>query len=120
MAGPQMQDARVRDASGVLSDDDLDSIRAVCRRHPYVRELYLFGSRARGDYRAMSDYDFYARFDEGLMERRSDHLKLIDELTSALRKRVDLICGEVWTARDEGLKREIEKDGVLVYDRDAQ
>ncbi|MBM6683395.1 nucleotidyltransferase family protein [Collinsella intestinalis] len=120
MASPQMFDARRRDISAVLSPDQLSSIREVCCKHPYVRELYLFGSRARGDCRASSDYDFYARFDEELMERRSDHLKLIDDLISVLRQRVDLICGEVWTARDEGLKREIERDGVLVYDRDAQ
>lgn len=104
----------------MLSADELDCIRGVCREHPYVCELYLFGSRARGMQRASSDYDLYARFDEDLMQTRVNHLKLIDELISALRQRVDLMCGEVWSSRDEGLKSEIERDGVLVYDRDAQ
>lgn len=54
------------------------------------------------------------------MQTRVDHLKLIDELISALRQRVGLICGEVWPSRDEGLKSEIERDGVLVYDRHPQ
>ena len=120
MASPQMTEARTRDAEQVLSADELDCIRGVCRDHPYIRELYLFGSRARGTQRASSDYDFYARFDEDLMQTRIDHLRLIDELISALRQRVDLMCGEVWSSRDEGLKSEIERDGVLVYDRDAQ
>lgn len=120
MASPQMTEARMRDAEQVLSADELDCIRRVCRDHPYVCELYLFGSRARGTQRASSDYDFYARFDGGLMQTRGDRLKFIDELISALRQRVDLICGEVWSSRDEGLKSEIERDGVLVYDRDAQ
>lgn len=120
MSSPQMTEARMRDAERVLSADELDCIRVVCRDHPYVCELYLFGSRARGTQRASSDYDFYARLDEDLMQTRVDHLKLIDELISALRQRVDLICGEVWSSRDEGLKSEIERDGVLVYDRHAQ
>ena len=54
------------------------------------------------------------------MQTQVDRLKLIDELISALRQSVDLMCGEVWSSRDEGLKSEIERDGVLVYDRDAQ
>lgn len=54
------------------------------------------------------------------MQTRVNHLKLIDELISALRQRVDLMRGEVWSSRDEGLKSEIERDGALVYDRDAQ
>ena len=43
MASPQMFDARRRDISAVLSPDQLSSIREVCCKHPYVRELYLFG-----------------------------------------------------------------------------
>ncbi len=120
MASPEMHGACVQDAVNVLLADELERVRNVCRRHRFLRKLYLFGSRARGDYRATSDFDFYARFDESLMKSRVEHLKLIDELISALRQRVDFICCEVWTARDEGLKREIEKDGVLEYDRDAQ
>ena len=120
MSSPQMIKARIRDAERVLSADEPECIRGACRDHPYVCELYLFGSRARGTQRASSDYDFYARFDEDLMLTRIDHLTLIDELISALRQRVDLICGEVWSSRDEGLKSEIERDGVLVYDRHAQ
>lgn len=111
MASPQMIKARMRDAEQVLSADELDCIRRVCRDHPYVRELYLFGSRARGTQWASSDYDFYASFDEDLMQTRIDHLKFIDELISALQQRVDLMCGEVWSSRDERLKARLREMG---------
>lgn len=39
-----------------------DAIAALCRRH-YVRRLDLFGSAARGEATAGSDYDFLVAFD---------------------------------------------------------
>lgn len=119
MPAPDMENAR-RPLGGVLSDGELSGIAGVCAHHPYVRALYLFGSRARNEARQGSDFDFYAEMDADKKPSHVAHLTLIDELTSALGKRVDLVCGDVWTARDDVLRREIERDGVLVYDRDAQ
>lgn len=95
-------------------------VRPVCARHPLLQTLYLFGSRARGDHRPTSDYDLYAVLDYDQMESVLDYLALIDDLEAALRSHVDFVSGEVWTARDATLKEEIERDKVLLYDRNAQ
>lgn len=48
MASPEMHGACVQDAVNALSADELERVRNVCRRHRFVRKLYLFDSRARG------------------------------------------------------------------------
>ena len=40
-----------------LSPQITDSIKAEVKRYPEVRAAYLFGSRARGDFRDQSDID---------------------------------------------------------------
>ena len=53
-----------RDDECILVSDGLsleqlkDLVRDVAPQYRFVR-VYLFGSRARGDYRSDSDYDFY-------------------------------------------------------------
>ena len=96
------------------------AVKPVCERHPLLRRLYLFGSRARGSERPGSDYDFYAELDHSACEQAlPQYLSIIDGLESALSSRIDFVSGEAWNARDALLKEEIERDKVLLYDRDA-
>lgn len=44
-------------ADGADVDGDLDAIRNVAAQHPRLRLLVLFGSRARGEATARSDWD---------------------------------------------------------------
>lgn len=92
----------------------------VCVRYPFLIRLYLFGSRARGSHREMSDYDLYAELDYSRMGPKGEYLSLIDELQGVLHGYVDFISGDVWNARDVRLKHEIDRDRELLYDRDAQ
>lgn len=76
-----------------------------------VKRVYLFGSRARGDNRSDSDYDFCI-----FLGRINDPLQicgLICDLESALRKKVDVVSEHV--LRPEILK-EVLTDGRLVYE----
>ena len=40
-----------------LSPDEIERMRSVFRRVPAIREVVLYGSRARGTHRAGSDID---------------------------------------------------------------
>ena len=55
-----------------------------------VERVYLFGSRARGDYSDGSDYDL--SIDQGSLVKLRDFLDFIDELESVLNCKVDVVC----------------------------
>ncbi|MBQ8180067.1 MAG: nucleotidyltransferase domain-containing protein [Candidatus Methanomethylophilaceae archaeon] len=75
-----------------------------------MRQVYLFGSRARGDNREDSDYDFCVV--------TSDDCDLFElggffaELRDALGVEIDLVCQE--SLRDD-FSREVARDGMLLY-----
>ena len=76
-----------------------------------MRQVYLFGSRARGDNREDSDYDFCVV--------TSDDCDLFElggffaELRNALGVEIDLVCQE--SLRDD-FSREVLRDRRLVYE----
>ena len=76
-----------------------------------MRRVYLFGSRARGDNREDSDYDFCVV--------TSDDCDLFElggffaELRDALGVEIDLVCQE--SLRDD-FSREVLRDRRLVYE----
>lgn len=119
---------RKMDAQEVGSGLSADKFRAlsevigpVCKAHHILIRLYLFGSRARGEERPGSDYDFYAVLDYDVVDNIVPHyLSLIQGLESVLQCEIDFVSGEVWTTRDITLKDEIDRDKVLVYNRDAK
>ena len=88
----------------------------VARRHPAVRRLILFGSRARGDFDAHSDHDLYAQFDYDALGW-IEYTELIRDLEAALETDVDLVSGSDVASRSPVLWSQIQEEGVLLYDR---
>lgn len=43
-----------------LSDTVIDELQGVFRRHPNIKKVLIFGSRAKGNYREGSDIDLAA------------------------------------------------------------
>ena len=76
-----------------------------------VERVYLFGSRARGDYSDDSDYDL--SIDQGSLVKLRDFLDFIDELESVLNRKVDVVC------RDDvgrgGFYQSMVSSEVLIY-----
>ena len=76
-----------------------------------MKQVYLFGSRARGDNRPDSDYDFCVV--------TSDDCSLFElggffaELRDALGVEIDLVCEE--SLRDD-FNREVLRDRKLLYE----
>lgn len=96
---------------GELSFEELcDVVKPIAKEYRMLR-VYLFGSRARGDNRSDSDYDFCVV--------TSDDCDLFElsgffaDLKNALGAEIDLVCQE--TLQDD-FSKEVLRDRVLVYE----
>jgi hypothetical protein len=103
-----------------ISDEDRARIVAWARKHPEIRAVYLYGSRARGDNQPDSDIDLAIV----LHQQRGDS----DTLTTwifwqaAWKKNPDLRLSQPvdmqWYEKGAGLERVgpgVERDGILLY-----
>jgi predicted nucleotidyltransferase len=73
-----------------ISELPLDSISAFCRRYR-VRELALFGSALRADFRPDSDLDILVEFDQDAQVGLLQLARMQRELTALLGRQVDLV-----------------------------
>ena len=78
-------------------DIPMDELAALCRRY-HVRELALFGSVLRDDFRDDSDIDVLVEFEEDAPIGLFEFVHLKDELAGLLGRGVDLV-------EKQGLKR---------------
>ena len=94
------------DAHTGLSNRITDLLRAEVRRFPEVRAVYLYGSRARGDYSPQSDIDI-AIDAPGLTQQNFAQLwSAIDALPIAF----PLDCVWLQALPESPLKAQIERD----------
>ena len=77
-----------------------------------VERMYLFGSRARGDHRPDSDYDFL--ISKGRVCSLFTHAALWQDLETALQAPVDLVTD---TSSDRELIHQARKDAILIYEQ---
>lgn len=82
----------------------IDELAELCRRY-YVRELALFGSVLRDDFREDSDIDILVEFEPGAPIDLIDYIRLQYELADLIGRPVDLV-------EKTGLKRFI-RDSVI-------
>lgn len=98
-----------------LSDWTMSDLRSVFRRHPKVRKVILFGSRAKGNFRTGSDIDL------ALVGEDIDHEEMlriyndIDDL--GLLYKVDLLHYEEKQGTPIG--DHIERIGKVFFSREA-
>jgi len=86
----------------------LESIIGLAEKHD-IEKLYLFGSRARGDYRERSDIDLAAAGG-----RVSDFCLDVEEETPTLLF-FDVV--NLDNPINEGLQNELDRDGILLYEK---
>lgn len=108
-----MDSTTIEDPRG-LSEEDQKAIVEWAYRHPEIQEVYLYGSRARGDYRPDSDIDL------AVVMEFLDWFDFID----AFRREPDLHLSSPahleWFNEDAGLERVgggVARDGVLLFQR---
>ena len=87
-------------------------IRPIAKKYG-VESVYLFGSRARGDYRADSDFDFYIK--KGRIRGYFAPGGFFEELKEAVQAEIDLVSQDE-EELDAYLREAIRKDGILLYE----
>lgn len=75
---------------GIALEIPFDEISEVCRRHR-VRELALFGSALRSDFRAESDVDLLVEFEPDAQVGMLALARVQRELSEVLHRQVDLV-----------------------------
>ena len=87
-------------------------IRPIAKKYG-VESVYLFGSRARGDYRTDSDFDFYIK--KGRIRGYFALGGFFEELKEAVQAEIDLVSQDE-EELDAYLREAIRKDGILLYE----
>ena len=87
-------------------------IRPIAKKYG-VESVYLFGNRARGDYRADSDFDFYIK--KGRIRGYFALGGFFEELKEAVQAEIDLVSQDE-EELDAYLREAIRKDGILLYE----
>ena len=87
-------------------------IRPIAKKYG-VESVYLFGSRARGDYRADSDFDFYIK--KGRIRGYFALGGFFEELKEAVQAEIELVSQDE-EELDAYLREAIRKDGILLYE----
>ena len=97
-----------------LSQDTIKKITGVFKKYPEIKQVHIYGSRARGDYRKGSDIDlaFYSSSVTHLSCRLSWEL---DDLTTPYLFNVV----DYRTLKNTELKKEIDKHGQVFYTKKA-
>lgn len=91
---------------------DRDALAAFCRKWR-IRELSLFGSALRDDFRPDSDLDFLVSFEPGVSLDIDALLAMKDELESRYSRPVDLVEKEA--LRNPWRKQEILRTREVLY-----
>lgn len=96
-------------------DLPMEKIAEFCRRWQ-IKELALFGSVLREDFRPDSDIDLLVTFAPGASRSLFNHVDMQDELTSMLGRKVDLVSRH-GVERSENLRRrrEILETAEVIY-----
>ena len=93
-----------------LASHELDLIRGVFSRHPEIRDVRLFGSRAKGTHAANSDIDLSICGEINALQTEALTSEL-DELP--LPYRFDVLAFDL--LKSEPLREHIERVGIVIY-----
>lgn len=86
-----------------------------CRRWK-ISELALFGSALRHDFRPESDVDVLVTFEADAQWSLLDHIRMEEELSSILGRKVDLISKRALERSENWIRRqEILQTAQIVY-----
>lgn len=86
-----------------------EKIRPVIEKHG-IKDVYLFGSYARGEANRNSDVDIYC--DGGDVKTLWEHSSLEDELKEALGKEVDVVT--IGSQMHDFFRQQLEKDMIKI------
>lgn len=76
-----------------------------------IKDVYLFGSYARGEANEDSDVDIYC--DGGIIETLYDEVDFKEELEDALGKQVDVVF--IGSKMDDFFKQQLDEDKIKIW-----
>lgn len=91
----------------------LDAIAAFCQRY-HIRELSLFGSVLRDDFRPDSDIDVLAEFHNGVRYNLAQLVEMGDELEVIFGRKVDFIDRKAIEQSPNYIRRQAILDSAQV------
>lgn len=94
-----------------LSEREMTSLRSIFGAFPEIKLVYIYGSRAKGHYKAGSDIDLAIMEPATDLRLRSKIQSLFDD--SPLPMRVDLV--DFQSLESESLKAHIARVGLPIY-----
>ncbi len=86
----------------------------VFERYPSVKEVYLFGSYARGEATENSDLDFMLVLKDYEVPSLRDELRVEGELSDVFGKAVDALNDD---DAMRIMRKSIERDGIKIYEQ---
>ena len=89
-------------------------VEPIASKRGGFKRIYLFGSRARDDGTEKSDYDFCVYPDDDVSVFKL--AGLLNDLAAGLESEVDIVDVTALKKGDAFID-EIERDGVLIYER---
>ena len=96
-----------------LSDRTLDTLHSIFRKYPGIRQVVLYGSRAKGNYRIGSDIDLSLKTDDSFV--RADLLRIAGDFDdSDMPYLVDVSIYDKLSNYD--LKAHIDRVGKILYE----
>lgn len=97
-----------------LLDSDIVSIKNVLEKHPEVKQAYIFGSRAKGNYRNGSDVDIALKGDGILFKNVLTISSFLNEET-LMPYQFDVL--DYAAIQAEHLADHIDRMGILFYEK---
>ena len=95
---------------GILTIKQIkDKIKPVMEKHN-IKDVYLFGSYSRGEANRDSDVDIYC--ESGDIQSLYDEVDFVEELETALGKKVDVIT--IGSQMHEYFRTQLEKDMIKI------
>ncbi len=95
---------------GILTIKQIkERIKPVMDRHQ-IKDVYLFGSYSRGEANRDSDVDIYC--ESGDIESLYDEVEFVEELETALGKKVDVVT--IGSQMHEYFRTQLEKDMIKI------
>lgn len=85
------------------------------------QKIYLFGSFARNEEQADSDYDFYLVMSDSVTDRLSVSQKAYRALRGLKRRSVDIVVGSVSGFEERKTRKTLEniidREGLVLYEK---
>jgi predicted nucleotidyltransferase len=83
-----------------------NAVGAYCRKWK-IRELFVFGSYLRDDFRTDSDIDLLAKFEDDEQWDLFDHMEMQEELEAILNRKVELLDRKAMKRHENWLLRRV-------------